>query len=285
MKVDVRGRRGVAHPRALRDHVQAIVRPQQEQLDGVARRRAVREPRLVVPVDRRELQRAAGEIGQRLVDPAAARRRREGQLLGQRPLQHRRAVEQVELRVAVEAVGARAPGLHVDEAAQAQAVVRLVTDFEPKTAAKRLMREARSGALATLMAGSGDPYCSLVNVASAADGTPLLLISRLAIHTKNILADPRVSLMLDERKPGDPLQGARVMLAGAAIKTASEEAKRRYLTRQPEAEIFVGFDDFVFYEVKLKGAHLVAGFGRIVDLQPADLLTDLAGAERWSLQA
>ena len=152
-------------------------------------------------------------------------------------------------------------------------------DFEPKTAAKRLMREARSGALATLMAGSGDPYCSLVNVASAADGTPLLLISRLAIHTKNILADPRVSLMLDERKPGDPLQGARVMLAGAAIKTASEEAKRRYLARQPEAEMFAGFGDFAFYEVKLKGAHLVAGFGRIVDLQPADLLTDLAGAE------
>jgi hypothetical protein len=40
-------------------------------------------------------------------------------------------------------------------------------DFDPKTVAKTLMREARSGALATLMAGSGDPYCSLVNVATA----------------------------------------------------------------------------------------------------------------------
>ena len=87
-------------------------------------------------------------------------------------------------------------------------------DFDPKTAAKKLLREGRSGALATLMAGSGDPYCSLVNVATAADGAPLLLISRLAVHTKNILADPRVSLMLDERKEGDPLQGARVMLMG-----------------------------------------------------------------------
>ena len=87
-------------------------------------------------------------------------------------------------------------------------------DFDPKTAAKTLMREARSGALATLMAGSGDPYCSLVNVATATDGSPLLLISRLALHTKNILADARVSLMLDERKEGDPLQGARVMLMG-----------------------------------------------------------------------
>jgi len=152
-------------------------------------------------------------------------------------------------------------------------------DFEPKAAAKTLMREARSGALATLMAGSGDPYCSLVNVATAADGAPLLLISRLAVHTKNILSDPRVSLMLDERKAGDPLEGARVMLMGSAAMTESADARRRYLARQPEAEAFAGFGDFALYEVKLKGAHLVAGFGRIVDLKPADLLTDLAGAE------
>ena len=153
------------------------------------------------------------------------------------------------------------------------------TDFDPKTAAKTLMREARSGALATLMAGSGDPYCSLVNVATATDGTPLLLISQLALHTKNILADARVSLMLDEHKEGDPLQGARVMLMGLAAKTESGDARRRYIAHQPEAEMFAGFGDFAFYEVKLRGAHLVAGFGRIVDLKPADLLTDLAGAE------
>ena len=89
-------------------------------------------------------------------------------------------------------------------------------DFDPKPAAKKLLREGRSGALATLMPGSGDPYCSLVNVATAADGSPLLLISRLAVHTKNVLADPRVSLMIDERKAGDPLQGGRVMLTGTA---------------------------------------------------------------------
>jgi putative heme iron utilization protein len=152
-------------------------------------------------------------------------------------------------------------------------------DFDPKAAAKKLMREARSGALATLMAGSGDPYCSLVNVATAADGSPLLLISRLAIHTKNILADARVSLMLDERRQGDPLQGARVMLMGTAMATADENARRRYLARQPEAEMFAGFADFAFYKIELKGAHLVAGFGRIIDLKPADLLVDLAGAQ------
>jgi len=104
-------------------------------------------------------------------------------------------------------------------------------DFNPKTATKKLLREGRSGALATLMPGSGDPYCSLVNVATAADGAPLLLISRLAVHTKNILADPRVSLMIDERKEGDPLQGGRIMLMGTAAVTQDPNDRRRYLDR------------------------------------------------------
>src|SRR5262249_39100365 len=152
-------------------------------------------------------------------------------------------------------------------------------EFDPKQAAKKLMREARSGALATLMPRSGDPYCSLVNVASAADGAPLLLISRLAVHTKNIAADPRISLMLDERKEGDPLHGARVMLMGTAAATDDAEARWRYLVRQPEAEMFADFPDFAFYRMTLKGAHLVAGFGRIVDLAPQNLLIDLHAAD------
>src|SRR5262252_3729590 len=151
-------------------------------------------------------------------------------------------------------------------------------DFNPAAAAKKLLREGRSGALATLMPASGDPYCSLVNVATAADGAPLLLISRLAVHTKNILADPRVSVMIDERKAGDPLEGARVMLMGTAAATADPDARRRYLDRQPEAEMFAGFADFAFYRVALKAAHLVAGFGRIIDLKPQEILTETADA-------
>jgi heme iron utilization protein len=151
-------------------------------------------------------------------------------------------------------------------------------NFKPAIAAKKLLREGRSGALATLMPNSGDPYCSLVNVATAADGAPLLLISRLAVHTKNILADARVSLMIDERKEGDPLQGARVMLMGTAAATDDPAARRRYLERQPEAEMFAGFADFAFYRVALEGAHLVAGFGRIVDLTPKDILTEVDDA-------
>lgn len=76
--------------------------------------------------------------------------------------------------------------------------------FDARLAAKKLLREARSGALATLMPGSGDPYCSLVNVATAIEGAPLLLLSNLALHTKNIRTDARVSLVLDERTEGDP---------------------------------------------------------------------------------
>src|SRR5215210_8704708 len=138
--------------------------------------------------------------------------------------------------------------------------MKQTSDFDPKQAAKKLMREARSGALATLMTGSGDPYCSLVNVASAADGSPLLLISRLAVHTKNILGDARVSLMLDERKAGDPLEGARIMLAGRAEEATGETAKilrRRYLHAHPSAEAFVDFKDFSFFRIVPSGLHLV----------------------------
>jgi hypothetical protein len=84
--------------------------------------------------------------------------------------------------------------------------------------------------------------------------------------------------MLDERKEGDPLQGARVMLMGAAVMTESADARRRYLAHQPEAEMFAGFGDFAFYRIALKGAHLVAGFGRIVDLKPEDVLTTVEDA-------
>jgi putative heme iron utilization protein len=132
------------------------------------------------------------------------------------------------------------------------------------------------------MAGSGDPYCSLVNVASHADGSPILLISRLAVHTKNILGDNRVSLMLDERAEGDPLAGSRIMLAGHAEKARGDAAmslRRRYLNAHPSAEAFVNFTDFSFFRIRPDAAHLVAGFGRIVDLEPLRFLTDISGAD------
>ena len=154
-------------------------------------------------------------------------------------------------------------------------------DFDPARLTRSLLRRSRQGALATLMAGSGDPYCSLVNVASHADGSPILLISRLALHTQNILGDARVSLMLDEQAAGDPLEGVRIMLAGHAEQAGAEQAavlRRRYLNAHPSAEAFVEFKDFAFFRISIKRAHLVAGFGRIVDLQPERFLTDISDA-------
>jgi heme iron utilization protein len=154
-----------------------------------------------------------------------------------------------------------------------------IAEFDANAAAKALLRQSRGGALATLMPSTGDPYCSLVNVATAPDGAPLMLLSRLALHTKNILADSRVSLMLDERKEGDPLEGARIMLMGHAAATDDPGVRRRYLDRQPEAAMFAGFGDFAVYRMGIARAHLVAGFGRIVDIAPQDLLTDIADAD------
>src|SRR5437667_1342888 len=126
-------------------------------------------------------------------------------------------------------------------------------DFDAARLARSLLRRSRQGALATLMAGSGDPYCSLVNVAAHADGSLILLISRLAVHTKNILDDSRVSLMLHERVAGDPLEGARIMLAGKAEEAAGDAAagfRRRHLNVHPSAGGFVGFQDFSFFRIK-----------------------------------
>jgi putative heme iron utilization protein len=157
--------------------------------------------------------------------------------------------------------------------------MELTPDFDPARAVRALLRRSRQGALATLLLGSGDPYCSLVNVASHPDGSPILLISRLAIHTKNLLADARVSLMLDERGEGDPLEGSRIMLSGHAEEVAEPESVRqRYLNAHPSAEAFVGFKDFSFFRIRLAGTHLVAGFGRILDLKPAQFLTDITDA-------
>ena len=153
-------------------------------------------------------------------------------------------------------------------------------DFDAARLARSLLRRSRQGALATLMAGSGDPYCSLVNVASHPDGSPILLISRLALHTRNILGDTRVSLMLDER--------ARA-IRWRARGSCSRAGRRRRAAMKcdlapalPQRPSFRGslckFKDFSFFRIRPAAAHLVAGFGRIVDLEPEQFLTDISDA-------
>lgn len=152
------------------------------------------------------------------------------------------------------------------------------TDTEKAAvAAKRLMRRALKAALATTHESTGFPYASLITVASEPDGTPVFLISTLAQHTKNLLADPRASILFDGTDGlGDPLQGGRISVYGRAEKTG--DARARFLARHPEAEGYADFADFAFWRLAVEGAHYVGGFGRIHDLSGADLMTQTSAA-------
>jgi putative heme iron utilization protein len=139
--------------------------------------------------------------------------------------------------------------------------------------ARSLVRRGLKAALATLDRGSGHPYASLVTMATEPDGTPIFLISRLALHTQNLLADRRASLLIDGTDDeGDPLAGARVTVMGQASPETSSTARSRFLARHPAAASYVHFDDFAFYRLKLEWAHFVGGFGRITRLGPAELI-------------
>jgi putative heme iron utilization protein len=150
-------------------------------------------------------------------------------------------------------------------------------DFDPGQEAKRLIRTARRGALATKDVDSGGPYASLVAVATAADGAPVLLLSTLARHTRNFLADAKVSLLVEDVSLADPLAGSRVSIMGTISPTDDPGSLRRYKARHP-ASSFSGFGDFSFYRIEPESAHLVAGFGRISTLPREAIMTRVADA-------
>src|SRR5258708_36107573 len=101
---------------------------------------------------------------------------------------------------------------------------------------RRLMRTALKGALATLDCETGHPYASLILLATEAGGAPTFLISRLALHTRNLENDPRASVLIDGTGDlADPLTGGRLTLAGLARPSASPGARRRFLARHPSS--------------------------------------------------
>lgn len=132
-------------------------------------------------------------------------------------------------------------------------------------AARQLIRAAALGSLATVMRETqGAPYASLVAVATDHDGSPVLLLSDLADHTKNLIEDDRVSLLLTSASDQeDPMAGERLSLQGRLVRSDATDLRRRYLTRHPSAALYADFADFGIYRMTIDRGHLVAGFGQI----------------------
>lgn len=138
----------------------------------------------------------------------------------------------------------------------------------PAEQARVVMRAVDRAALATLARPdtpeAAAPYASLVLVALDHDASPLLLVSQLADHTRNLQADGRVSLLFDGTAGlAEPLIGPRVTLQGTAEPTTDPRLRARFLARHPGAAMYADFRDFGFWRVAPGRAHLVAGFGRI----------------------
>lgn len=167
-------------------------------------------------------------------------------------------------------------------------MIKANEEDSPGRAARLVMRRRGTAALATRACGAdGGPYASLVTVALDQTASPLLLISKLAAHTANIDADPRVSLLFyHPPEPGkDPLTGARASVVGRIRATEQPDHRRRFLARHPHAAEYADFADFSFYRVEVDRVHLVAGFGQICWLEGSDvvlapgLASAFAGAE------
>ncbi len=149
------------------------------------------------------------------------------------------------------------------------------TQEPPVRLARTVMRSVDRAVLATRRGDDGWPYGSLVLVTLGLDATPILLVSTLAEHTRNIAADDRVSLVFDGTAGlAQPMEGPRVTVLGRAAPAADPHLRVRYLARHPDAALYANFTDFAVHAITVTTAHLVAGFGRIHRIGAADLLLD-----------
>ena len=138
-----------------------------------------------------------------------------------------------------------------------------------------LIRGQRHGALGTLRDGA--PFVSMVAYTAEPDfGGLLLHLSRLAPHTRHLVADPRASLLICEPDDGraDVQTLARITLVGAAMPISQEEhaaAREHYLARLPAAAPLFDFPDFSLFRLAPQEARYVGGFARAYTLTPAHL--------------
>lgn len=139
-----------------------------------------------------------------------------------------------------------------------------------------LVRCALTASLATFDRSTGHPYVSLVTVATAPDGAPVLLLSKLARHTRNLMADGRASLLFDGTQgTADPLAGGRATLLGRIAPTVDPTDRRRFIARHEASAVYADFQDFAFYKLVPGHAHFIGGFGRIVELDASEFLIDV----------
>ena len=138
--------------------------------------------------------------------------------------------------------------------------------------ARELARASAVASLATLDPEGGPPHASLVTVALDRALGPLLLLSRLAQHRRNLAANPAAALLMTgegrrhgaaDAAPADPLAGDRVTLRGTIVETDRPADRARFLARHPAAAAYADFGDFDFFRMTVGAAHLVGGFGRI----------------------
>ena len=144
--------------------------------------------------------------------------------------------------------------------------------------ARALLRAAASATLATQ--ADGQPFAALVTPAMAPDLTPLLLISSLSEHTRQLRVEPRCALLVQGDPQGaNPQTAPRVTLTGMAEPVPEEEVARlkpRWLAKHPYAALYADFADFALWRIRPGGALLVGGFARATRIRIADLLPDQA---------
>jgi heme iron utilization protein len=143
-------------------------------------------------------------------------------------------------------------------------------------AARALLAAESVGVLSTISVHrAGFPYGSVTPYTLSAAGAPVLLLSRLAAHTKNLLADPRAGLFIGDRSAAeDPQAGARISLLGrmGPVPVGDEaDAGARYLAAWPRAADYLALGDFSFWRLEIEEARLIAGFGEIRWLDGAAL--------------
>ena len=132
--------------------------------------------------------------------------------------------------------------------------------------ARTLMYMARIGSLSTLSRKQpGFPFGSVMPYGLDEHGRPIFLISTMAMHTQNLQADPRASLLVTQENAGDdPLGASRVTLMGNALPVPEAEvveARKLYLARYANSKYWVDFEDFSFYRLDVVDVYYVGGFG------------------------